>query len=122
LTGTLQEAALVHLTIDYVELSSANILGSTTFFAKAFGWAFADYGPEYQAFTNAGIDGGVDATGQAAQGAALVILKADDLDAAEAGVKAAGGTITKAIFSFPGGRRFHFREPGGVEMAVWSER
>lgn len=69
-----------------------------------------------------GIDGGIDGSAQAAAGTALVIVKADDLEAAERTVKAAGGVITLPIFKFPGGRRFHFREPGGVEMAVWSER
>lgn len=110
------------LTIDYVEFSSGDIGASKGFFAQAFGWGFVDYGPQYQAFANAGIDGGIDGTGQAAAGTALVILKADDLDGALARVEAAGGVVTKPIFSFPGGRRFHFREPGGAEMGVWSER
>ena len=110
------------LKIDYIELATANIAGSKTFLSEAFGWEFADYGPEYQAFANAGIDGGLDGTGQqAAQGTALVILKAKDLDAALKRVTGAGGAVTKPIFIFPGGRRFHFREPGGVEMAIWSE-
>lgn len=79
-----------------------------------------NYGPEYQTFADAGIDGGVDGSGQAVAGSALVILKAVDLEAALTRVEAAGGVVTKPIFSFPGGRRFHFREPGGVAMGVWS--
>jgi uncharacterized protein len=113
---------MADLKIDYVEFSSGDVAASTAFFAQAFGWGFLDYGPQYQAFANAGIDGGIDGTGQAAPGAALVILKAEDLEAALARVVAAGGVVTRAIFAFPGGRRFQFREPGGVEIGVWSER
>ena len=109
------------LKIDYVEFSSSNVAASKGFFAQAFGWGFVDYGPQYQAFAGAGIDGGIDGTGQAASGTALVILKAADLEGALARVTAAGGVVTRPIFDFPGGRRFHFREPGGAEMGVWSE-
>jgi uncharacterized protein len=107
--------------IDYVEFSSGMIAETKAFFAAAFGWSFLDYGPEYQAFADAGLDGGIDGSGERAAGAPLVILKTDDLVRAEADVRAAGGKITRAAFDFPGGRRFHFREPGGNEMAVWSE-
>lgn len=110
------------LKIDYVEFPSADIAATQRFFGEAFGWGFVDYGPGYQALADAGIDGGIDGSGERAAGAALVILKADDLEAAEAKVRSAGGTVTRPIFDFPGGRRFHFREPGGTEMAVWSER
>ncbi len=113
---------MADLKIDYVEFSSGNIAASKDFFAQAFGWGFIDYGPGYQAFADAGIDGGIDGGGQAAAGTALVIVKAADLDAALARVEAAGGVVTKPIFSFPGGRRFHFREPGGVELVVWAEK
>lgn len=112
---------MAHLKIDYVEFGSRNIGGTTGFFARAFGWTFADYGPEYQALANAGIDGGVFASADEALKPPLVILKTDDLAEAENAVKQAGGVITQPPFSFPGGRRFHFREPGGNEMAVWSE-
>ena len=108
------------LKIDYIELATGDIAASKAFLATAFGWGFVDYGPGYQAFADAGIDGGLDGGGQA--GTALVILKADDLEAALGRVLAAGGVVTQAIFDFPGGRRFQFREPGGVELAVWSER
>lgn len=110
----------MHLKIDYVELASGDIAASKGFFAEAFDWSFTDYGPAYQAFADAGIDGGIDGSGATTPGAPLVILKADDLEAALAAVEAAGGTVTKPIFAFPGGRRFHFREPGGNEMGVWS--
>jgi len=108
------------LKIDYAELPTADMPASQAFFKKAFGWGFLDYGPEYQAFADAGLDGGLDGS-EARSKAPLVILKADDLEAALATVKAAGGEITADIFAFPGGRRFQFREPGGNEMAVWSE-
>lgn len=109
------------LKIDYVEFASGDLAASKGFFAQAFGWGFVDYGPEYQAFADAGLDGGLDGSGATPAGRALVILKTDDLEAALARVEAAGGVVTRAIFSFPGGRRFHFRAPGGVEMGIWSE-
>lgn len=109
------------LKIDYVEFDSADIGASKSFFRDAFGWGFIDYGPEYQAFDGAGIDGGIDGSGQSAPGRALIILKADDLEGALDAVVSAGGMVVRPIFSFPGGRRFHFREPGGNELAVWSE-
>ncbi|MFN0113113.1 MAG: VOC family protein [Paracoccaceae bacterium] len=107
--------------IDYVEFASGDLARSKAFFAKAFGWSFTDYGPAYQAFADAGLDGGIDGSGSRQPGAPLVIVRTDDLEAVEARVRAAGAEITRAIFAFPGGRRFHFREPGGNEMAVWSE-
>ena len=110
------------LKIDYVEFASPDIGATKAFFAEAFGWGFADYGPTYQAFADAGIDGGVDGSGERPAGAPLVILKAVDLEAALEKVVAAGGTIVRPAYAFPGGRRFHFCEPGGNEMAVWSEK
>lgn len=112
---------VAHLKINYVELASRNIGATQGFLAKAFGWTFVDYGPDYQAFANAGIDGGVMQAGDQAPTPPLITLKADDLEAALAAVTDAGAEIVKPIFSFPGGRRFQFREPGGNEMAVWSE-
>ncbi|GLQ54078.1 VOC family protein [Devosia nitrariae] len=109
------------LRINYVEFASPDIAASKQFFANAFGWGFDDYGPEYQAFADAGIDGGIDGTSNGPARAPLVILKADDLEAALKRVEDAGGVVTKPIFNFPGGRRFEFREPGGNELAVWSE-
>ena len=113
---------MTHLRIDYVEFASQRIGATQAFFAKAFDWTFTDYGPEYQALANAGIDGGVFQSTDEIVLPPLIVLKADDLAAAEAAVTAAGGVITKPAFAFPGGRRFHFREPGGNEMAVWSEK
>lgn len=108
------------LKIDYVEFDTADMAGSKSFFSEAFDWRYDDYGPQYQAFANAGLDGGLNGLGERAPGAPLVILKADDLEDALARVETAGGVITRAIEAFPGGRRFHFREPGGNELGVWS--
>jgi len=105
--------------IDYLEFTSPDIAATKDFFARAFGWSFNDYGPEYQELADAGVSGGIAAAPLAPP---LVILKADDLEAALERVAGAGAEITKPIFAFPGGRRFQFREPGGTEMAVWSER
>ncbi len=113
---------MTQLKIDYVEFASGDLSKSKSFFARAFGWDFQDYGPTYAAMTNAGIDGGIQSDPADASAAPLVILKADDLEAALDAVTAAGGEIVKPIFAFPGGRRFHFREPGGNELAVWSEK
>lgn len=109
--------------IDYVELPGGDLPGTKAFYAAAFGWRFTDYGPDYAAFTE-GLDGGFQAHGDAESGARerpLVILYARDLEAMQARVEAAGGVITAPIFAFPGGRRFHFRDPAGNELAVWSE-
>ena len=104
--------------IDYVEFTSPDMEATTRFFSEAFGWTYNDYGPEYQEIANAGLSGGIE---KGASGPPLVILKVEDLAAAERAVRDAGAEITKEIFAFPGGRRFQFREPGGTEMAVWSE-
>ncbi len=110
---------MADLKIDYVEFGTGKLVESRAFFARAFGWEFTEYGSDYLGLNNAGIDGGLDST-EGASKAPLVILKTDDLEGAQARVEEAGGEIVKEIFSFPGGRRFQFREPGGNEMAVWS--
>ena len=108
------------LAIDYVEFASSDLAASRSFFEAAFGWGFADFGPSYTAFDKAGIEGGFAKSEEVA--APLVILYADDLDAAEAAVRRAGGDVVVPQFDFPGGRRFHFREPGGNVLAVWGKR
>jgi len=110
------------LKIDYVELQTPELEQSKEFFNKAFGWTYVDYGSDYADIKNAGLGGGLSAVHDEAARAPLVILKADNLEAAQKQVEAAGGVIVREIFSFPGGRRFHFTEPGGNEMAVWSEK
>lgn len=105
--------------IDYVELPAGDLPATKRFYADAFGWSFTDYGPKYAAF-EAGLDGGFQADPREAPAEPLVVLWADDLEAALARVKAAGGELARPIFPFPGGRRFHFRDPSGNELAVVS--
>jgi predicted enzyme related to lactoylglutathione lyase len=107
--------------IDYIEFPSTSRAESSAFFSTAFGWGITSYGPDYDGLDNAGIDGGVDqAEGRVA--ATMAIIRTKDLDDAERRVIAAGGVITRPQFDFPGGRRFHFREPGGNELAVYVSR
>jgi uncharacterized protein len=107
--------------IDYVELPGADLPGIKAFYATAFGWRFVDYGPAYAAVEGAGLDAGFQGDTDAASAKPLVILYAQDLEAMLGKVQAAGGSIVRPIFAFPGGRRFHFRDPAGNELAVWSE-
>ena len=104
--------------IDYLEFPSSNRPMTSAFFRAAFGWGITSYGPGYDGLEGAGIDGGVD-QGEGRVMATMAVVRTDDLDNAERRVVAAGGTITRSQFDFPGGRRFHFREPGGNEMAVY---
>ena len=108
--------------IDYVELPSATAHELTrAFYAKAFGWDFTDYGPDYSATTTGDVDVGLNGQADDALAAPLPVIRVDDLESAFDAVTKAGGTIAKPIFAFPGGRRFHFIDPGGSELAVWSE-
>jgi hypothetical protein len=105
--------------IDYIEMPVADLARAKSFFTAAFGWKFTDYGPDYTSFEDGRIAGGF-ARGQARPGGALIVLKAHDLELALETVRQAGGRIVKPIFSFPGGRRFHFADAEGYEWAVWS--
>ncbi len=114
-----------HHKINYVEFPAKNMYKTKMFFAKAFGWKFQDYGVEYCAFFGAGIDGGFfksDRNSSTDNGSALIVLYSDSLETTQQIVEDAGGTIKKAIFEFPGGRRFHFGDPNGNEFAVWSDK
>lgn len=106
--------------LDYLEMAGGDLPASKAFYAQAFGWRFVDYGPTYAAFEDAGLDGGLQADPDEAA-APLPVLYADDLEAMAERVVAAGGAIVRPFFSFPGGRRFHFRDLAGNELAVWSE-
>lgn len=108
--------------IDYIEFQAQDMAAVKAFYAAAFGWSFTDYGPDYAGFEGQGTDGGFTADAGSAPAKPLVILYADDLEAMEERVRAAGGVISLPIFAFPGGRRFHFHDPSGNELAVWSER
>ena len=106
--------------IDYVEFPGGDPVPLKRFYTQAFGWTFTDYGPTYAAMSE-GLDGGFQADAAELPTAPRVILYAHDLEVMEAKVRAAGGAIVRPIFAFPGGRRFHFRDPAGNELAVWSE-
>ncbi len=113
-----------HEKINYVEFPSRDLELTKSFFGKAFGWTFEDYGEEYVAFSDQGLDGGFflsDKISSSAEGAPLVVLYSEKLEETRAKIEAAGGRIIRPVFSFPGGRRFHFADPGGSEFAVWSE-
>jgi predicted enzyme related to lactoylglutathione lyase len=115
----------VHEKINYIEFPSNDLIETKRFFKQVFGWSFQDFGPDYAAFDNQGIDGGffkADMHSSTSNGAALIIFYSQDLEATMNKIKPAGGTIIKQIYSFPGGRRFHFTEPGGNEFAVWSDK
>lgn len=107
--------------LDYIEFPSSDRARTNGFFRAAFGWTMISYGPDYDAIGEAGIDGGIDQSADRVA-ATMAVVQTDDLDAAEARVKAAGGVITREQFDFPGGRRFHCREPGGNELAVYVAR
>ena len=104
--------------IDYVELPATGLPAVKDFYAAAFGWRFADYGPDYASFEGAGVDGGFNGADNLT--APLVILYAHDLEAMQAKVEAAGGRVVQPIFSFPGGLRFHFADPAGNVLGVWT--
>jgi predicted enzyme related to lactoylglutathione lyase len=108
--------------IDYIEMNVADIERSKAFYGKAFGWTFTDYGSSYCEFGDGRLKGGFTTNGMPSPGGPLVIIYADDLVGTQHRVETAGGRISKAIFDFPGGQRFHFLDPDGYELAVWSKR
>lgn len=108
--------------IDYIELPAADLEAMKRFYGDVFGWEFQDWGPDYVSFADGRLAGGFRRESEVAPGGPLVVMYAVDLEGCEAKVRAAGGTTVKEIFSFPGGRRFHFRDPAGHELAVWSDR
>jgi len=107
--------------IDYLEFPATDIPATKRFYNEAFGWKFEDYGPDYTSFHDGRLGGGFWNASKVQAGGVLVVMYASDLEATQAKVRAAGGTIVKPIFSFPGGRRFQFTDPNGNELAVWSE-
>ena len=111
--------------IDYVELPAGDLDAVQSFYSSAFDWNFTDYGPDYRAFTDGKLDGGFyksELHSSTETGAALIVLYAENLEATQDKITACGGQIARDIFSFPGGRRFHFADPNGNELAVWSDR
>ena len=114
----------VHEKINYIEFPAKDIEATKAFFAAALGWTFEDFGSDYTAFSDEGLDGGFYKSDFAAiteNGSALIVFYSEELEKTQAKIEKAGGKIKKAIFSFPGGRRFHFTDPSGNEYAVWSD-
>jgi uncharacterized protein len=110
-----------NLRIDYVEFPARDIAGTKSFYERVFGWKFEDYGPGYTAFQDGRLRGGFTVDAKPGAGGPLVVIYAADLESVQSSVKAAGGAIVKETFSFPGGRRFHFADPSGNVLAVWSD-
>lgn len=113
-----------HHKINYIEMPAKELENTKAFFQQVFGWSFTDFGPDYSSFVAQGTDGGFyrsDSQFSVEKGAPLLVLYSQTLEQTQERVEKAGGVISKAIFSFPGGRRFHFVDPSNNEFAVWSE-
>jgi predicted enzyme related to lactoylglutathione lyase len=113
-----------HEKINYVEFPAKDMEAAKAFFTKVFEWSFTDYGPDYTAFSDEGLDGGFfksDLSASTDNGSALIVFYSKNLEQTQQKIEQAGGSIIKPIFSFPGGRRFHFSDPNGNEFAVWSD-
>ena len=114
-----------NFTMDYVEFPATDVEATKRFYHQVFGWDFKDWGPNYISFHDGRSAGGFTAEAHVAKGSpttgVLIVLYASNLDETYAKVKQAGGKIVREIFDFPGGRRFHFSDPNGNELAVWSE-
>ncbi|HMB61946.1 MAG TPA: VOC family protein, partial [Eudoraea sp.] len=105
-----------------IEFKARDLEKVKKFYHDTFGWLFTDYGPDYVAFSESGLEGGFERTEGTVQNGALIVLYYKDLERLIPEIVKAGGSISKPIFSFPGGRRFHFTDPSGNELAVWSDR
>lgn len=114
-----------HEKINYAEFPCRDFAATKKFFGAVFGWTFTDYGEEYMAFSNAGLEGGFyrsELSSSTENGAALIVFYSADLESTEKKITDSGGKIIKPVFTFPGGRRFHFTGPCGNEFAVWSDK
>jgi predicted enzyme related to lactoylglutathione lyase len=107
--------------VDYIELPAKDLIRTKAFYEQAFGWKFTDYGPDYTSFEDGRLSGGFTKDLHVVSGGPLIVIYGYDLAATERKVLEAGGLISRATFSFPGGRRFHFTDPNGNELAVWSD-
>jgi predicted enzyme related to lactoylglutathione lyase len=108
--------------VDYIEFLSTDIAETKRFYNGVFGWEFTDYGPDYTSFSDGRLAGGFSAATEVRAGGPLVVLYSTNLEQIEAVISENGGKIVREIFEFPGGRRFHFTDPSGNELAVWSDR
>jgi len=107
--------------IDYIELKATDLEAIKKFYSACFGWSFTDYGPTYVAFSESGLQGGFEKTDTEIINGALVVLYHSNLEQVKKAIIKAKGTISKDVFSFPGGKRFHFIDPSGNELAIWSD-
>jgi uncharacterized protein len=108
--------------VDYIEFATTNLAETKRFYSTVFNWEFTDYGPDYTSFTDGRLAGGFAVASEVSVGGPLVVLYSTDLEQIETRVSESGGQIVREIFEFPGGRRFHFTDPSGNELAVWSDR
>ena len=108
--------------ISYIEFKASDLERVKRFYQDLFGWQFTDYGPTYTSFSESGLEGGFEKTDAAISNGALVVLYHTNLEALKAEILRADGEISKDIFHFPGGRRFHFKDPSGNELGVWSDK
>lgn len=114
-----------HHKINYLEFPARDMYKTKIFFGNVFGWRFQDYGPDYCAFFESGLDGGFfksDKIVSTETGSVLIVIFSEELEKTLASVEKGGGKIIKPTFDFPGGRRFHFSDPSGNEFAVWSDQ
>jgi len=108
--------------ISYVELKAKDLEATKEFYKKSFNWKFKDYGTDYSSFSESGLMGGFEKQEADIVNGALIVLYHENLDTIKNKIIESKGTISKDIFSFPGGRRFHFVDPSGNELAVWSDK
>jgi predicted enzyme related to lactoylglutathione lyase len=108
--------------IQYIEFQATDLERMKGFYSSVFGWTFTDYGDDYTAFEDSGVSGGFAKAESVTRGGPLVVLYHKELELARENIINGGGEISKDIFSFPGGRRFHFTDPSNNELAVWSDK
>ena len=108
--------------MDYIEFQTTDIEATKRFYSEIFGWEFTDYGSDYTSFSDGRMNGGFASAPAVTAGSPLVVLYATKLQEIEAAIPAHGGQIVRETYEFPGGRRFHFTDPGGNELAVWSDQ
>lgn len=107
--------------VDYIEFPTTNIEETKRFYSQVFGWEFTDYGPDYTSFSDGRLAGGFAVATEVSPGGPLVVLYSTDLADIKTRVSENGGEVVREIFEFPGGRRFHFTDPSGNELAIWSD-
>lgn len=110
--------------VTFVELpagSVSELSRAKEFFEQVFGWSYTDWGGDYADTKDSGLESGINADPGHRPRHPLPVIYTTDLDTVRQKVISANGTVTREVFSFPGGRRFHFSDPSGNELAVWSD-